>query len=648
MNAPKKPDDPALPGNVDMDDVLDCLAATARPTGARLADDLALTLLLASIPKTLRRRIDRGDPVCVVWTVPGPDWVDPIARAARHLASGGLVVDRDGSKKFDHKPTLGNPSISLATQTGRSVFGVSQLPEQYLPATLLTTADAHLHVGHPDAKILRHFLRISATGKVPKDIPDALAAGLAFNDIVAAFRCGAPARTVVDILRRSNDFKSRTTVRSDTPLLHDLCGYGDAKQWCLDLATGFAAWRNQAAAWSDLSTSAVFHGKPGTGKTLLARSLALTLGVPLVSASISDFFAKGDGHLGDVISKFQQTFDQARSHKNGAILFLDELDALPDREQMSRNGRDWWTPVVAHALVLLDGASSREGTIILGATNHLRNLDSALIRPGRFDRTILIDTPSPDDLAGILRQHLGTSLPGVDLTAVTRLAPGATGAVAAGWAREAKRKAMAADRDMTIDDLIAVVAPPDNRSPETVRRIAIHELAHAVAQFLTGRPMGDVNIVRTGATEGHVPVRLLPDCATAADIDAAATMLLCGRAAEIAFFDAPTGGAEGDLALATELVAAAHASQGLGGALTHLAPSGKATELLPVDPALRRAVDGHMARLHGMALDLVYANRAAIDAVATELAQRRLVTAGRVADIVGRFGARTKKGAALA
>jgi ATP-dependent Zn protease len=155
---------------------------------------------------------------------------------------------------------------------------------------------------------------------------------------------------------------------------------------------------------------------------------------------------------------------------------------------------------------------------------------------------------------------------------------------------------------MIVDDLISVVAPPDVRSPPDVRRAAVHEAGHAVAQIALGGAVESVTVVaaagnggltRMGASASPFP--------TAADLDAVATMMLAGRAAEAVILGAPSAGAESDLRSVTELVCSLHASAGLADSLLHLAPTGAAAALLLTDPVLRQAVSRHVAKLYAEA-----------------------------------------------
>ena len=223
---------------------------------------------------------------------------------------------------------------------------------------------------------------------------------------------------------------------------------------------------------------------------MFVRSLARALGLPLIATSVSAWFAQTAGNLDDVIKAADEVFATAAAVAP-AIVFLDELDAVPDRATLSPRGRDWWTPVVTHLLLVLDLAVSGENgrTIVLGATNHPERLDSALIRPGRLDRILRIGPPDAPARAGILAMHLkGEILEGVDLGEAANLAEGMTGAELAEAVKRARRAARVAGRPLALADLSAAIAPPDARSEAERRRTAVHEAGHAVAMLAVGQP----------------------------------------------------------------------------------------------------------------------------------------------------------------
>jgi hypothetical protein len=614
---------------------------------------LAVLVLDAAIGPALSAQMCDDVPRALVVRAPGADWCDPLYSAAKARFVGALVIRRDGSVRAE-KAGMGNDKVAGALSSGRHVIGISHDPDALLPATLTTVADARVVAATPDGAMLRRLIERRA-GAAPDGVPDAVAAGLGFHDIVAAIRPGvAPAQMVAGIAAASSA-KCRVSVSDDTPPLDRLPGYSDeVRGWGLRLAADIAAFREGRIAWKEVSASCVLGGPPGTGKTLFARSLAVTCGVPIVVSSCGDWFARSSGHLDGVVKAARDAFDSARAAAAPcSILFLDELDGIPDRRRLSDWNRDWWTPVVNYVLTLLDGAAtSRDGMALLGATNHADMLDPALVRPGRFDRVITVDPPGPEGLADIVRFHLDGALSGADLSALTRLWPGASGAQAAQWARDARRLARDAGRGVAIGDLVAVMAPDDDKPPRDRRVAALHEAGHAVVAVLDGRSLVSVSTVSVPTADGGVSggrtvtSHRFPAYPTRSDIETEARGLLGGRASEIVLLGAASMGAEGDLRQATALVAMLHASGGLGQELLHRAPPEDATGPLAFDAALRRAVADDLARIQAQVVEDVRRQAGAIDALAEALLARRFIDGAEAEAIVRKaLAPRARRGA---
>jgi DNA polymerase III delta prime subunit len=626
------------------DDVEDLLGATVDADKAdatlrrnpRVKPTLARLTLDDVIPRSLARRLDAGEALALVLQVPSADWCAPLETAiiTRWRC---YVVARDGSARTQHKPTLGNDKVTEKLIAGFSVIGISQNPALLLPSALLTTADAYLVVRPPGPRLIRQLLKTCVGRPIPRIIPPDVTGGLSFDEISGAFRYGASARLIIDLLARAVATKTRVSVVDKTPPLQDLAGYGDAKDWGLALAADVQAWRRGDLAWP-LSSAAILSGPPGTGKSLFAKALAISCGTPIVVTSVGAWFSKNEGNLGDVIQAAQAAWDSARAiaSSGGVTLFIDEIDGLPDRSTMTDRGKEWWTPLVNFCLTLFDGAvTDRTGIILLGATNHFDNLDAALVRSGRFEKRFDIKPPGPEDLAHTLRLHLGDALQGADLVPFARLRPGSTGADAARWAREAQSLARAAGRAINASDLMAVIAPPDPRPESEIRLVAVHEAGHAVVNLAVGLRVSSVSIIETKGRGGAtVAQAFLTSFPTAAQIEATIIAVLAGRAAEEIFLGSPSAGAETDLANASALAASLHGSVGLGATLVHLTPSNSAASLLLLDPILRGEVDAHLGRLYVRSLEIIRARRKAVMAVADELVKRRMLSGAELAVIV--------------
>ncbi|HEY8162847.1 MAG TPA: AAA family ATPase [Methylocystis sp.] len=610
---------------------------------------LASHCLRAVLPADIQRRIKSGQQFALVVQAPGPDWCDPLGRVLAPDPTRILRICRDGSSRYAHRPADGNDDVAAGLADGRAVVGVSHAPAQFLPATLMSAADAHVAVQPPDSRILRAVLRRHACGRIP-DVPDGIAAALSFTEIAAAFRAGASARDVVANLVRMADRKTQAGGAGDAPPLSALHYEGDALAFAEAVAADVSIWRDDpnALPWASVTSRALLTGRPGVGKTLLARALASTLGAPLTAVSCGELFTRSDGHLSAVLQGLQRSIDAARAGPLPSVVLLDEFEALcPSRASMDSRNREYFTVVTSRLLTLLDGAASGaggaddlRGVVILAATNYPDRVDEAAFR--RLHRVVEIRPPSCEGLGRVLRFHLGNVLPGADLTGVARLAPaGATPAQAARWVRDALRAARTAGRDLAVADLAAVVAPPEDRDPDDRRTAAVHEAGHAIAYLAAGRAVAAVSIVAHGGSGGHTRAEgRLPTLPRRADLDDVVVPLLAGRAAEDVLLGAPSTGAEGDLATATGILADAHARQGLGDRLTNC---GDPSAALAYDRDLRAAVEADLRRLYARALALVRRRRAAVERVAEALLERRFLAGDQVAALAAAPRARARR-----
>ena len=310
----------------------------------------------------------------------------------------------------------------------------------------------------------------------------------------------------------------------------------------------------------------LLFGPPGTGKTLLARAVAGEAGVPFFSISGSDFV---EMFVGVGASRVRDLFEQAKKN-SPCIVFIDEIDAVGrQRGAGLGGGHDEREQTLNQLLVEMDGFNANEGIIIIAATNRPDILDPALLRPGRFDRQIVVDIPDVNGRKEILKVHVrGKPLDNtVDLDVLARRTPGFTGADLANLVNEAallaaRRGKHKIDMEEMEDSIERVIAGPEKKSrvisDYEKRLVAFHEAGHALlGHYLPHTdPLHKVSIIPRGRAGGYT--LLLPKedrrYMTKSQIIDQVTMLLGGRVAESLVLKEISTGAQNDLERATELV----------------------------------------------------------------------------------------------
>ncbi|MBN1586634.1 MAG: ATP-dependent zinc metalloprotease FtsH [Candidatus Omnitrophica bacterium] len=311
-------------------------------------------------------------------------------------------------------------------------------------------------------------------------------------------------------------------------------------------------------------------GPPGTGKTLLAKAVSGEAGVPFFSISGSDFV---EMFVGVGASRVRDLFEQAkRSAKaggKGAIIFIDEIDAV-GRQRFAGigGGHDEREQTLNALLVEMDGFGTEEGIILMAATNRPDVLDPALLRPGRFDRQVVIDRPDILGREKILEVHVKEVVlaDDVDLKSIARQTPGFSGADLANLANEAALLAARRNKDSVgkseLEEAIErVMAGPERKSKVISQHekeiVAHHEAGHALVALLVPHadPLHKISIIPRGtAALGYTMQLPLEDrhLMSRTELLARLTVLMGGRASEQIIFDEITTGAQNDIEVVTE------------------------------------------------------------------------------------------------
>jgi cell division protease FtsH len=309
----------------------------------------------------------------------------------------------------------------------------------------------------------------------------------------------------------------------------------------------------------------LLYGPPGTGKTLLAKAVAGEAGVPFFSISGSDFV---EMFVGVGASRVRDLFEQAKAAAP-AIVFVDEIDAVGrHRGAGLGGGHDEREQTLNQLLVEMDGFDQKQGVILLASTNRPDILDPALLRPGRFDRQIVVDRPDLEGRKAILAVHGKEKplAPGVDLDVIARRTPGFTGADLANLMNEAAL--LSARHNLKLiglpqleEAIDRVMAGPERKSrlisEREKRVIAYHEGGHAlVAHALPNTdPVHKISIIPRGRALGYTLTLPTEDkfLVTRSELVDELAMLLGGRTAEELIFADPTTGAQNDIDRATTI-----------------------------------------------------------------------------------------------
>lgn len=588
------------------------------------------------------RRLRGTSGLAAVVRVPGPSWCGPVAAALRHFGVDGEIYERDGSGKTQNRYDLASDSAAHHLGIGRTVVGISPDPDRYLPDVLLRAADLSVTVRPPDARAIVRAIR-SVTGRpVHTPPPEQAAEHLDFDDMTAAIRPGSTPRQCVDRLATALERRTRGIDAEQVPPFEALHGYGEAAEWALALKKDVELCRREGRDFRNfVPTGLVLAGESGTGKTMFARAVARSCGLPIVVTSVADWLTTGSqGHLDDVCREARASWDRAlalSSAEGPALWMCDELDAIPDRRTLDSRGRDWWTPVITLCLTLVGSCQGR--VVAIGATNHADRLDPALVRPGRFERVITIPRPSVEAISGILRTHLGSDLPDADLFQAARLSAGATGADVSRWVRDARRRARREDRPLAWADILHEIAPPEMRCRDQIRLVSAHEAGHAVAFRLAAAQRIDFATIR--GEGGHEAwVQLVPASGrspTREELEGYVVGVLGGRAGEEVLTGRVTGGSGGegsDLERATALVTRIYTDLGLGGSLVRRGGESDTRQLLADDPALRHVVESDLHALYGRAVNLLRSYRDAVEAVAAALAGRGVLSGAEIESLI--------------
>jgi cell division protease FtsH len=446
--------------------------------------------------------------------------------------------------------------------------------------------------------------------------------------------------------------RARLLTGGDRPKItfEDVAGANEAKQELQEVIEFLRDPAKFQKLGGKIPKGALLLGAPGTGKTLLAKAVAGEAGVPFFSMSGSDFV---EMFVGVGASRVRDLFEQGRKNAP-CIIFIDEIDAVGrHRGAGLGGGHDEREQTLNQLLVEMDGFDSSDGVILIAATNRPDVLDPALLRPGRFDRQIVVDMPDVRGRLGILKVH-ARPIPldgAVDLEKVARGTPGFSGADLANVMNEAALLAARRNRDrvMMIDLLEAkdkVAMGAERKSLILTEKekevIAYHEAGHAlVAMKIPGAdPVEKVTIVPRGRSLGatyQLPVDEKHNLSREYLVGKLA-ITMGGRAAEEIVFREITNGAKGDIDMATNLARRMVCEWGMSERLGPVALGRPDEEIFlgreivqnrhvseetseAIDGEVRGLVEGGRKRAH----EVLAANRDVLDSLAMALLERETI-----------------------
>jgi cell division protease FtsH len=423
----------------------------------------------------------------------------------------------------------------------------------------------------------------------------------------------------------------------------DVAGIDEAKEELTEVVDFLRSPEKYRKLGGRIPHGVLLSGPPGTGKTLLARAVAGEADVPFFSIAASEFV---EAIVGVGAARVRDLFEQAKASAP-AIVFVDELDAV-GRSRTSgiagfSGGNDEREQTLNQILTEMDGFDSSTSVIVIGATNRPDVLDSALLRPGRFDRRVAVQPPDRKGREAILKVHArGMPLgPDVDLGRIAATTPGMVGADLANLVNEAALLAARRGHDVVeeadfTDALERIVLGAERQvmlSPEDRRRTAYHEGGHALVGMLTdgADPVRKVSIIPRGLALGVTFAA--PDSDRfnyrEPEIHAKIKVALGGRAAEEVVYGETSTGAESDIQQLTELARQMVGRWGMSEAVGPIAviPRDGSGPLLPgvaeVSPETQRLVDQEVRRIveeaHRGVVTLLRENRPRLDALVAAL-----------------------------
>lgn len=439
----------------------------------------------------------------------------------------------------------------------------------------------------------------------------------------------------------------------------DVAGVDEAKEELVEVVDFLKSPKKYTDIGGKIPKGVLLVGPPGTGKTLLARAVAGEAGVPFFKISGSDFV---EMFVGLGASRVRDLFKQARE-KAPCIVFIDELDAIgKSRANSISGGNDEREQTLNQLLVEMDGFDNEKGLIMLAATNRPDVLDPALLRPGRFDRQVVVDRPDVKGREAILKIHSKNVKMGsdVNIAAIAKTTSGFSGADLANIVNEAallavrsgRKLVSMADFDEAVEKSIAGLQKKSRVIRENERKtVAFHETGHAlVAAFTEGADkVHKISIVPRGVAALGYTLQMPEDdrfLRTKKELLGEIDVLLGGRAAEQITFGEVSTGAGNDLQRATDLIRRMITDYGMSDKFFNVVLSSRGSGYGTGEPQLVREyseetqnyVDQEilsiMTERYNRALELLTSKKVLMDYIANRLLEKEIMEEAEFSEIV--------------
>lgn len=451
--------------------------------------------------------------------------------------------------------------------------------------------------------------------------------------IDSAFRRGRLAERAIGRLRKLSSHAA------NNKQILPLSSFGVAGEWGERLKRDLALWREGVLPWNQVDKGILLYGPPGTGKTSFAKSLAVECNAHFIASSLGQW--QSSGHMGDLLKAMYATFAEAKASAP-SILLVDEFDSFGHRAKLSGDNAQYMLEVINAMLEAVDGATGREGVIIVAASNLPERIDPAFLRPGRLEKHIELSKPDSAGREAILTHYLPEFSGNGALKEVARNLNGKSGADLEYIARQVRQRARDESRPARIADLVEVVPVFVSLKPEELWRICLHEAGHAVlakvfdigiitsVEIYTDDHRADQDDDVHGRTMIFAPhVTLHTENSYRAEI----AMKLAGLAAEEVFIgdrSTASGGLEkGDLVEATELAVRMVGMFGMGNTL-HVLPvrflDTKDAALFQKYPFIQQEIDDILQSALEEARKTLVEHRDVVLSLAEALRQKRNVS----------------------